>query len=405
MNDSLFYRNQRGVSVIEALVAFLVMAFGMLALAGMQITLRGGSDIAKQRSEAVRLAQEKMERLRDFEQLATATGRDAYNDVVTEAQSNVTGFSSNATFQIATSVATRTDPDRKDLTVTVNWSDRSGSLQSVSLDSVIAGINPAMSGRLSINPENYSPTRLPRDRALNIPYPAVDQGNGTSRITTPGGTVALYFNNSDGDVVRRCNIVASVETGCTSTEGYIISGYIHFGRTSGNQNQINSGVVSPDGSARKVSLIFGTLSSDATSYECFNDSSTQAVGWVGTQSYLGYLCVIYGDNDTSTPFTFDGSLRLATDGTWAVGTTATAGDWESKVCRYSFDYDVDNTGTRQANENNEHPDPYVDVDGNLLNQNFYVIPVGTNCPSDNNYPSPFTNPPRFANYNTIQLQP
>ena len=47
---------QRGVSLVEAIVAMAVMAFGMMAIVGLQTTLRQNSDIAKQRSEAVRIA-------------------------------------------------------------------------------------------------------------------------------------------------------------------------------------------------------------------------------------------------------------------------------------------------------------------------------------------------------------
>ena len=45
---------QRGISLVEALVAMLVMSFGMLAIVGLQATLRLNADVAKQRAEAVR---------------------------------------------------------------------------------------------------------------------------------------------------------------------------------------------------------------------------------------------------------------------------------------------------------------------------------------------------------------
>ena len=48
---------QRGVTLIEALVALMVMAFGMVALVGLMSNLRRSTDVAKQRSEAMRLAQ------------------------------------------------------------------------------------------------------------------------------------------------------------------------------------------------------------------------------------------------------------------------------------------------------------------------------------------------------------
>ena len=58
------HASTRGVTLIEALVALAVMSFGMLAVVGVQATLRVNGDVAKQRAEAVRIGQEAVERLR-----------------------------------------------------------------------------------------------------------------------------------------------------------------------------------------------------------------------------------------------------------------------------------------------------------------------------------------------------
>ncbi len=63
-------RAQRGVSLVEAIVAMAVMAFGMMAIVGLQTTLRANSDVAKQRSEAVRIAEEAIETARAFSLMA-----------------------------------------------------------------------------------------------------------------------------------------------------------------------------------------------------------------------------------------------------------------------------------------------------------------------------------------------
>ena len=48
----------QGVSLFEALVALAVMAFGILGIVGLQMSLRQNADVSKQRAEAVRIALE-----------------------------------------------------------------------------------------------------------------------------------------------------------------------------------------------------------------------------------------------------------------------------------------------------------------------------------------------------------
>ncbi|HPO19087.1 MAG TPA: hypothetical protein PLO07_07820, partial [Rubrivivax sp.] len=64
----------RGMSLVEAIVAMAVMAFGMIAIVGLQSSLRQNSEIAKQRSEAVRIAEEAIEQWRAFSIMGTTSG-------------------------------------------------------------------------------------------------------------------------------------------------------------------------------------------------------------------------------------------------------------------------------------------------------------------------------------------
>ena len=72
--DGRFQRSLRGVALIEAMIAMLVMAFGTLALVGVQATLRLNSDIAKQRAEATRIALADLETARNFISVAAVAG-------------------------------------------------------------------------------------------------------------------------------------------------------------------------------------------------------------------------------------------------------------------------------------------------------------------------------------------
>lgn len=55
---------QRGFKLIEALIALAVLAVGSLALSSLQLWLDHGTALARQRSDAVRLAQTQIEQLR-----------------------------------------------------------------------------------------------------------------------------------------------------------------------------------------------------------------------------------------------------------------------------------------------------------------------------------------------------
>ena len=60
----------RGFSLIEVLIAIAVLAVGLLAMARFQGAALQASSLAKERSEAVALAEQKIEQLRNFTNFA-----------------------------------------------------------------------------------------------------------------------------------------------------------------------------------------------------------------------------------------------------------------------------------------------------------------------------------------------
>ena len=139
---------QRGTTLFEALVAFLVLSLGMVAIARVQGHLRLDADAARQRSEAVRLAQEDMETLRGFATIdaAAAVGTRAFDAIASTSRSVDSGTAYRIDRQIAATGALHA----KAASVTVSWTDRSGSAQQVALHSIIAGTDPALSGALAL---------------------------------------------------------------------------------------------------------------------------------------------------------------------------------------------------------------------------------------------------------------
>ncbi len=139
-----------GVSLVEALVALVVVAFGMLSLVNVQSTMRLNVDMAEQRTEATHIATEEIENLRLFNPVQT--GNSTWDNIASRTvdpypQAYGTG---NTSYRLVRTVNTATATSQKIVTVQVLWTDRTGSEQSVRIDPVVAGIDPALSGLVSV---------------------------------------------------------------------------------------------------------------------------------------------------------------------------------------------------------------------------------------------------------------
>ena len=139
---------QRGTTLFEALIAFLVLSLGMVAIARLQGHLRLDADAARQRSEAVRLAQEDLETLRGFATIdaAASTGARAFDAIASASRTVDTGTA----YLIARQISATGALPAKSASVSVSWTDRSGGVQQVVLHSIIAGTDPALSGALAL---------------------------------------------------------------------------------------------------------------------------------------------------------------------------------------------------------------------------------------------------------------
>lgn len=287
-------RASAGFTLIEALVALVVTAFGMLAVASMQFNMSQGSDVAKQRSEAVRLAQEKIEQLRSFESVAPSASKFDYTDDVVagcdemapaSAPCTPLAYSSNTRYRRAWTV-TRADGVtaangsdlEKWLRVEVTWTDRTNQPQQVVLRSVISRADPANLGILYTGP-GATKTRTPKNRNINIPYPAVTLPGDMSAFQPPGATNTNFvFDNVTGDVLGFCTDAAianarstntalnfsagSLTSGCTAQKAYLLSGYFTFltnvptgGTEQGRDNGITSTTEVPKN--MDVQVVFG----------------------------------------------------------------------------------------------------------------------------------------------------
>ena len=403
----------RGVTIVEAMVALAVMAFGMLTVVGVQSTLRLNADISKQRSEATRIAQQTIEGDRAFVSMDVVAGQTTWDSIADQAAPVTVPSSAsqtNTTYTVQRQVISYTDPPAKMLSVTVRWVDRAGQPQSVMLRSGIAAAAPALSGALAVRPAagNVGPVRRPLKRHASIPFLARDFGTSSAFVPPFRPWMAIVFNNVTGVVTGICNfnfdtsndtITPSDVANCSNNiVGQLLSGFVRFQLTSSGPPLTASDVEDPPGPALNLRMQLALTSSNHPSPPlCIDDATAQSVPGL---TFVTYYCVIYSNasalwSGTSTILPralFNGDQWQITEDTSAPGPGAELGRY--KVCRYTTA-----TSDTQAVSNQEHPRNYTDVAGNLTNQNFVVIASTKTCPVE------VPTSGDLVNTNTLQHQP
>ena len=421
-------RRMRGTTLLEALVAFLVLSLGMLSVARLQTQLRLSSDVARQRSEAVRIAPQEIENQRSFSVMTASgsAGTRAFADIVSGATTlddTAALPGSNTRYTVTRSVADDRLANAKSTTVNVAWDDRSGAAQQVVLDTVIAAIDPAYSGALGVAPNN-APFKGAFARAAGIPLLAKDLGDGRSALKpVASGSVVLVFDNRSGALTSRCTgapttrsnatLTAADLVACDATAGLLLSGRIRFSAASppdpANANDMpqalsvalaTSGgsyplapqctsealktVVVDSGGRRQIK----TVAIDAT------PASLGLATWQETGiRYVAYHCVVYPLANGQ----WSGRTTLVPGAGWSIGSAAT----EARVCRYSADQD----GSGAVDANVEHPAAYTGVGTALANQNFLVVRGNEACPAGAALRLDGGAGDVFVNLGTVQHQP
>ena len=379
----------RGVSLIEALVALAVMTFGMIAYVGLQSTLRQTGDVARQRSEAVRIAQEAVEQWRAYVATGEVADEVDYTDIDSLPPETADGADANTAFTLTRTVvdaaadaaSAPAAPRMKTLVVDVDWLGRDGTEpQSVRLSTTITAVPPELAGTLRLAPTG-APIGGPAGRHPAIPLEAVDEG-ATSRFHPPqpdGGTVSWVFDDATGVITQIC----STTTDCTAVTAFLLRGYVRF--ATGPTQPAAADAEVPPSPALPVQVAVQRTYPSASTVAC-----RQQMG----ASDVRYFCAVPVD-PAGTPPRWSGRSQVL--GLPLAASIADPADDAYRVCRYTPYRDHRAVGTgAPPMRNQDHPLDYGapppdaskrGVDAPLLNQNFLVIRAGDgstpfDCPDD-----------------------
>ena len=258
-----------GFSLIEVLIAVVILSVGLLALASLQISMVRASAATKAQSIAANLGKEKLEQMRSFRTLAgyvalttatpalenlpdsggnqggidftrtTVVTRYVYNQLPLATPTGFVSVGNTTSDAALTAAKTSTvdyalGKDFKLVKVTVGWTDATGTPATVALEDIIDGLDPTESASIVKSGTNISG---PRTLEAKITDPALDNmvipialgGGVDSAATNPKPTVVVGGNTVETrfDVLTYAGVnggtataqqkVETVMVGCTCT--------------------------------------------------------------------------------------------------------------------------------------------------------------------------------------------
>jgi Tfp pilus assembly protein PilV len=393
--------------LIEVLVAVVLLSLGTVLLMRLQTGLRHNSDLARQRSEAIRLAEEDVEALRSFTRIDTGAGGRAWADIAAAGDQPLDLPGAPTAYRLARSVQTGSAPALKSVTPTIGWTDRQGQPRRLALPTLIAPVDPSLLGALLLQRDGGRADGAFGRHPL-IPLTARELPDG--RIVyqpRPGGTLVWIFDAATARVTGRCRVsdgLASSEltaaslSDCRALSGLLLAGTLRF--ATDRDNPAAADTENPLGSAVDLDLRV-TLSSTGhpdPAWECDDDAPAGVPPAATLQTVVHYACVL---QPAGNPPRWSGRLDIVPRG-WTLADSLPSGTASSpdrlRVCRYSADHD----GNGRI-DNREHPLRYSSVSEPLADQNFLLVRAGSACPRDQ--PASPADPPNWVDDSTVAHQP
>lgn len=357
-----------GFGLLEALLTLVLVSAGLLGLAALQATLSREADASRQRGEATRLAQERLETLRSFQQidhLADRAGwsRFGWNDLPDSGSDTVDEGTNTVYTRDWTLGGDQTDTFRP-VRVAVSWTDRAEQPQSLALHSVIARVEPALSGSLGLMPPASTSAQPDpeRNRRVSIPFQAADLGHGESAYQLQPD-LTIIFSQQRGMVVKECNtsttITSAEQAGdsslCRRLDGYVVAGHLTLRTHAQGSEQLTP----PWPTGISLAQVTGIAGAGAKCH--LGKAIEQGDASAPIASHRPYLCLLPVPSAGSP---WSGTIYLAG--------LANAG---VRVCRYQFK-------SAEVTDNERNQQPYDNVRMSLDNQNYMIAPQQSGpCPN------------------------
>lgn len=295
--DISIARKQKGFSLIEALVAFVITAAGLIALASFQAGLFSTSGYNKARTEALSLAQEKIEELKQYTLLSEDNFIDNNADGVMDADDTYTEApidGQNA--QFTRSWELTTVGQEKQIDVTVSWNDSANQAQSVMLGTVLTWISPRAEGDQLAElaaPSVSSPTgraEIGEGNLTDYPDAEAVSGAGEDGLSLYRDDENLLLADPTGDILLTLVDACSTVDG-TCIDFVKISGTVYVDTINTSQRPEDIHVIAADAAhcQRWVPSGYTISSPPATpggDYQYYNYTCYLGGGWHGNIGFV-----------------------------------------------------------------------------------------------------------------------
>lgn len=236
--------SQRGFTLIEALIALVILSLGLFGLMQIQTRVIAGTGDSKTQTTAVNLAQEKLEELRASDYTAIAGGTDR----IPAAAGGTTDFTRTWT------VTPKTDPPYLVVSVTTTWTRARQDTRDAGFASVTLTTYIARSTLSALDPVGEEPTVPPPVNggglsptvSVNSPYSQCTNSASPCSIAK-NATISPSFIVTDDAALSTSNLSITASGNGASTSGSI--------SYNAEKAEVSQSILTPNGNNKTFSVV------------------------------------------------------------------------------------------------------------------------------------------------------